>query len=265
MRKHKKFWRTTAAVLLSAIVLCTVGYFVGGIGTPRAATEYRKCLANTAETAARAVRGAVKSDNNYENYQPIADIPETENGYIPQGYCFCEALNAFVISYYHAENASILSFTDKEIGAHTKTLYLQNADGTPFRGHAGGVADDAEYLYLCEDHSIFRIPLSEIAARANGAVLTLREQMMTDVKCSYINCDGAFLYAGEFYTYYADARYGTDKTHHMQISMNELHFSRCNAYRLADVQNAFSDTPAAPAVPAFALTTPNLEIGRAHV
>lgn len=265
MRKHKKFWRTTAAVLLSAIVLCTVGYFVGGIGTPRAATEYRKCLANTAETAARAVRGAVKSDNNYENYQPIADIPETENGYIPQGYCFCEALNAFIISYYHAENASILSFTDKEIGAHTKTLYLQNADGTPFRGHAGGVADDAEYLYLCEDHSIFRIPLSEIAARANGAVLTLREQMMTDVKCSYINCDGAFLYAGEFYTYYADARYGTDKTHHMQISMNELHFSRCNAYRLADVQNAFSDTPAAPAVPAFALTTPNLVQGFARL
>lgn len=265
MRKHKKIRRGIAIVLLSALVLCTAGYFVGGTNTPRAATEYRKFLANTTETVVRAVRGAVKSDNNYENYQPIANIPETENGYIPQGYCFCEALNAFVISYYHAENASILSFTDKESGEHTKTLHLQNADGTPFRGHVGGVADDAEYLYLSDDHAVYRTPLSALAARPNGDALTLREQMMTDVKCSYINCDGEFLYAGEFYTYYADARYGTDKTHHMQISMTELHFSRCNAYRLADARNAFSDTPAAPAVPAFALTTPNLVQGFARL
>lgn len=261
MRKHKKQRRGIAVVLLSALVLCTAGYFIGGANTPRAATEYRKFLANTSETVARAVRGAVKSDNDYENYQPICNIPETENGYIPQGYCFCEALKLHVISYYHAENASVLSFTDTESGVYTKTVHLQNADGTPFKGHVGGVADDTEYLYLCEDHSVFRVPLSEISELSNGASLTLREQIMTDVKCSYINCDGEFLYAGEFYTYYADERYGTDKTHHMQISMTELHFSRCNAYRLSDLSAAFSNTPAAPAVPAEIFTTPNLVQG----
>lgn len=265
MKRSKKIRRGIAVVLLSALVLCTVGYFVGGINTPRAATEYRKFLANTAETVTRAVRGAVKSDNNYENYRPICAIPETENGYIPQGYCFCEALNQFVISYYHAENASVLSFTDAQSGTHTKTVHLQNADATPFTGHAGGVADDSEYLYLCEDHAVFRVPLTEIAALPSGASLTLREQIMTDVKCSYINCDGEFLYAGEFYTYYGDERYGTDRTHHMQISMSELHFSRCNAYRLSDCKNAFADAPAAPAVPAMVFTTPNLVQGFARL
>lgn len=265
MRKHKKIRRGIAIVLLSALVLCTAGYFVGGANTPRAATAYRKFLANTTETVSRAVRGAVKSDNDYENYQPICNIPESENGYIPQGYCFCEALEQHIISYYHAENASILSFSDTESGVHTKTVHLQNADGTPFKGHVGGVADDTEYLYLCDDHSVFRVPISAVSALENGAALTLTEQIMTDVKCSYINCDGEFLYAGEFYTYYADERYGTDKTHHMQISMTELHFSRCNAYRLSDLANAFSATPVAPAIPAMVFTTPNLVQGFARL
>ena len=265
MKKPKKIRRGIAIVLVSAILLCTVGYAVGGINTPRAATEYRKFLANTAETVTRGVRGAIKSDNDYENYQPICNIPETENGYIPQGYCFCEALKLHIISYYHAENASVLSFTDAESGEHTKTVHLQNADGTTFQGHVGGVADDTEYLYLCEDHAVYRVPLATVSTLSNGAVLTLSEQIMTDVKCSYINCDGEFLYAGEFYTYYSDGRYGTDATHHMQISMTELHFSRCNVYRLSDLTNAFSASPAAPAVPAFALTTPNLVQGFARL
>ncbi len=265
MHKHKKLRRAIAAVLLSAIVLCTAGYFVGGANTPRAATEYRKFLANTEETVSRAIRGAVKSDNDYENYQPICNIPETANGYIPQGYCYCEALKLHIISYYHAENASVLSFSDAENGMHTKTVYLQNADGTPFKGHVGGVADDTEYLYLCEDHSVFRVPLSTVSALQNGATIILREHIMTDVKCSYINCDGEFLYAGEFYTYYADGRYSTDRTHHMQISMTELHFAHCNAYRLSDLKNAFSDTPVAPAVPSMVFTTPNLVQGFARL
>lgn len=263
--KHKKLQRGIAIVLLSALVLCTAGYFAGGTNTPRAATEYRKFLANTSETVTRAVRGAVKSDNNYENYQMLCAISETENGYIPQGYCFCEALEQHIISYYHAESASILSFTDTKSGAHIKTLHLQNTDGTPFTGHVGGVADDTEYLYLCDNHSIFRVPLSEVYELADGAALMLNEQIMTDVKCSYINCDGEFLYAGEFYTYYSDERYGTDSTHHMQISMTELHFSRCNAYRLSELTNAFCTSPTAPAAPSFALTTPNLVQGFARL
>ncbi len=261
----KKAGKIVCVILACALLTSALAYFVGGLSTPRAATGFRKVLAGGSETVTRAVRGFIKSDNNYTGYQPLCAIPETENGYVPQGYCRCETLGMYVISDYHAENASVLTFSDIESGARKKTLHLKNADGSDFTGHAGGVADDAEYLYICEDNTVFRIPLEEISALSDGDSLTLREKILTDVKCSYINCDGTFLYAGEFYTYYSDKRYGTDETHHMQVSMTELHFSRCNAYRLSQIAGAFAEKPVAPAAPEMVFTTPNLVQGFARL
>lgn len=261
----RKIGKGICIVLICILLVGLLAYIVGGLQTPRAVTGFRAGLANTSEWILRGVRGFFKSNNDYGGYQELCVIPETENGYVPQGYCYCEALNMYVISYYHGDAASVLSLADVQSGVHIKTLRLQNADGSDFTGHAGGIADDAQYLYICEDNTVFRVLLSKISALADGDVLILSEKMLTDVKCSYLNCDDEYLYAGEFYTYYGDDRYGTDATHHMQVSMRETHFSRCNVYRLSDIDKAFAVTPVAPGIPVMAFTTPNLVQGFARL
>ncbi len=261
----KKIGKVIAIVLACAIVVGVAGYFIGGVNTPRAATGYRAFLANATEYIERGVRGAVKSDNDYTGYMELAAIPEVENGYVPQGYCYCETLNSHVISYYHDDEASVLSFVDAATGERTKTLHLQNADGTDFTGHAGGLADSGEYLYLCSGNSVYRFSIAETDALADGGTLVLDSFVDTDVRCSYIHCDGKYLYAGEFYTYYPDDRYGTDKTHHMQMTMTEIHFSRVNAYALEPLNAAFNAGNGSVPIPAFACTTPNLVQGMARL
>lgn len=260
----KKIGKVVAVVLVCVIVVGVAGYFAGGVNTPRAVTGYRAFLANVTEYIGRGVRGAIKTDNDYTGYTELAAIPETENGYVPQGYCCCEAAGAYVISYYHDEKASILSFIDAETGQRTKTLHLQNADGTDFTGHAGGLADGGANLYLCSGNSIYRFSLETIGTLPDGGTLVLDSFVDTDVRCSYIHCDGTYLYAGEFYTYYPDARYGTDETHHMQMSMTEIHFSRLNAYALEALNAAFDAGNGMIPIPAFACTTPNLVQGMAR-
>ena len=255
MRLLGKRW-----IALTLAVLLTVGifaYVMGGINAPSAANRYRTTLAHGGEALWRGLSGIVQRSTNYTGYTPLADIPETENGYVPQGYCYCEAADAYIISYYHDKDASVLSMVDAKTGKRQKTVLLHQSDGTPFTGHAGGVADDDTYIYICDDNTIYRISLERLQTASDGAPVMLTESIVTDVKCSYIGTDGEYLYAGEFYTYYSDGRYDTDPTHHMQVSTTELSFARCNAYALSEIENAFAETPETTVTPTMSFTVPN--------
>lgn len=260
----KKKILTTAAVLLAVICIAGAGlYIAGGSHTPKAASGLRKLTANVSEAVARGIGGIFKSDNNYVDYEEFTPIPETLNGYVPQGYCQSETLGAYVISYYHESKASVLSFVDFESCSRIKTLTLRKSDGKPFTGHAGGVAADNGYLYLCDGNKIFRTALRTLSACADGEAVLLTQYITVSVKCSYLNCDGKYLYAGEFYTYYPDNRYGTDKAHHVQVTPSEIHFSRANAYALENIAALFESGETA--TPEFILTTPNLVQGLARL
>ena len=255
MRLLGKRW-----IALTLAVLLTVGifaYVMGGINAPSAANRYRTTLAHGGEVLWRGLSGIVQRSTNYTGYTPLAVIPETENGYVPQGYCYYEAADAYIISYYHDKDASVLSMVDAKTGKRQKTVVLHQNDGTPFTGHAGGVADDDTYVYICDGNTIYRISLERLQTASDGAPVMLTESIVTDVKCSYIGTDGEYLYAGEFYTYYSDGRYDTDPTHHMQVSTTELSFARCNAYALSEIENAFAETPETTVTPTMSFTVPN--------
>lgn len=263
MRLLQKRWLAfTLALLLSAGIF---GYVVSGVNAPSAANTYRTSLAHSGEVLWRGLSGIVQRSTNYTGYTPLAAIPETEKGYVPQGYCYCEAADAYIISYYHDDEASILAMVDARTGKRLKTVLLHQNDGTAFTGHAGGVADDETYVYICDGNQIYRISLDRLQAASDGAPVMLTESVVTDVKCSYIATDGEYLYAGEFYTYYSDGRYDTDPTHHMQVSTTELSFARCNAYTLSEINDAFAEIPETTVTPTAAFTVPNRVQGFARL
>lgn len=243
-----------------ALVLAAAFLF-SGFSLTGEVSEARRTVEGYVEMAVRAVRN-IFGVRSYSNYWELCDIPETGNGYVPQGYCYSESRKLHFISYYHDDAASIISVIDSKSGERIKTLTLKKADGKDFTGHAGGIAEDGTFLYVVDGKKIFRLDMNSMLLTPDGGSIFLINKVTADVKCSYLNCDGTYLYAGEFYTFTTGGSYDTDKSHHMAISLFETTYARCNAYKLSDLEFTPEGTEA---VPAMAFTTPNCVQGFARL
>jgi len=252
---------TVAIMVFSSCALTANAAFGDGIfaGTP---SNARRTIEGYAETFFRVIGSYFQLRNNYSEYTELCPIPETENGYIPQGYCQSESLNCHIVSAYKEKSASALIFVDSENGKRIKIVNLIKNSGDAFTGHAGGIATDEVFLYIANGYKINRIPLAVLALLPDGASVKIGQAIETDVKCSYLSCDGEYLYAGEFYTFDADGGYDTDTSHHRIISLFETSYSVCNAYKLEKLNGFYSgDAP----MPDFVLATPNKVQGFARL
>ena len=243
-----------------ALVLA-VAFLFSGFSLTGEVSEARRTVEGYIEMAVRAVRN-VLGVRSYGNYEELCAVPEIENGYVPQGYCYSESRKLHFISYYHGDGASVISVVDGESGERIKTLTLKKADGKDFKGHAGGIAEDGTFFYVVDGKKLFRLDMNMMLLTPDGGSLFLVNKVTTDVKCSYLNSDGVYLYAGEFYTFTTDGSYDTDKSHHMSISLFETTYARCNAYKLSELEFTPEGTDA---VPAMAFTTPNCVQGFARL
>ncbi len=252
--KLKRISAFIVAVMLFASSLA-INANAAGVGfSGGRPSELRRQVEGYAEMITRVVSSWFQFRNNYSDYTELCSIPEIENGYVPQGYCMSEALGCHIVSAYHADEASVLVFVDAESGKWIKTVKLLKNNGEIFKGHAGGIATDEAFLYIANGSKINRIALPVLALLPDGASIPLGESFETDVKCSYLSCDGEYLYAGEFYTFETDGGYDTDAEHHMAISLFESSYARCNAYKVSDLLAFYAgEMP----VPAFVLSTPN--------
>ena len=252
--KHKK--------IIAFISVISIFFF--GFSLTGEVSDFRRTVEGYLESAHRVVRRLFET-RNYSNYSGLCDIPETENGYVPQGYCFSSEKNLHFVSYYHDEKPSVISVIDAESGQRIKTLPLKLANGKDFTGHAGGIAEDGKYFYLVDGKKIYRVELNAMLSLADGEVLVLNERIYTDVKCSYLNSDGIYLYAGEFYTYTDKGTYDTDKSHHKALSLFETTYSRCNAYLISEISDDFAADADEVTVPSMVFTTPNCVQGFARL
>lgn len=246
-----------------AFVLAAAMLF-SGFSITGEVSGFRRTVEGCFEIVVRTLRSTFGT-RSYSDFKGLCDIPETENGYIPQGYCYSDSEKLHFVSYYHSEKASVISVVDDESGCRIKTLSLKKSNGKDFKGHAGGIAEDGENFYIVDGKKIYRVAMSDIISASDGASLALNEFITTDVKCSYLNCDGTYLYAGEFYTFTTDGSYDTDKSHHVALSLFETSYARCNAYLISDIKSAFSAEGAEPVKPSMIFTTPNCVQGFARM
>lgn len=244
-------------------LILVISFLFSGFAVSGEVSDIRRTIEGYMETAHRAIRSAFET-RNYSNYTELCDIPETENGYVPQGYCTNSEMNLHFISYYHSKSASIIAVVDGASGKKIKTVSL-SSNGKAFKGHAGGIAEDGTYFYVVDEKKIYRMSLAELMLLPDGGTLVMSEFITADVKCSYLNSDGKYLYAGEFYTFTTDGSYDTDKSHHMAISLFETTYSRCNAYLLSEIYDKFSAEAGDVVIPEMIFTTPNCVQGFARL
>lgn len=248
--------------LLLAVVIAFSSVAPAGAAAASGVNNIVRIIDGIFENAERLFRSFLENRKNYDSYEQLTAIPETENGFVPQGYCISENGESHIISYYHAEKASILVFVNAETGEKEKLVSLKTASGKDFTGHAGGIAQENDWLYVCHGSKIYRIAMADIVAAPNGGDVSLGASVQTDVKCSYINSDGEYLYAGEFYTFDFDGAYDTDASHHVSVAFGERSYSRCNAYKLSNFEAAFDG---GELTPDFVLATPNRVQGFARL
>ena len=256
--------KRVSGILLALVIALTCIFSAGAATSATAAgvSNFVRVIDGIFENVERFFRKTFETRKGYSDYSEIFSIPETENGYVPQGYCLNEDGNSHIISYYHADKASVLVFINAETGEKEKLVSLKTASGKEFTGHAGGIAQENDWLYVCHGNKIYRIAMADIEAVTDGGYVSLGASVQTDVKCSYINSDGEYLYAGEFYTFDFNGAYDTDSSHHISVSFTERSYSRCNAYKLNDFEAAFEG---GELIPDFVLTTPNRVQGFARL
>lgn len=251
--KKKSIKRLIIAItaILLCILLIFLSVYISGTGAPKSANDYSKAVADVSEAVERFFERVTYSNNKIDGYSPITEIPETENGYVPQGFCYCEKLGMYLISYYHAENPSILALIDAESHEHIKTVNLYDESNNAFTGHVGGIDSDGEYLYITCEESVARVRLNKLKECDESLILT--EYFYTDVKCSYLNCDSEYIYVGEFYT--GGGNYDTNEDHHIMVTPLDVSFARVNIYKLSDLD--FSGDSKTPLTPEYSFAVPN--------
>ncbi len=252
-----KIKKILSVIMLTAFVFTLAVNSTGSAAFSSEVPEAVRKIDGIFELVERTLRSKFEFRNNYAGYTEICTIPETENGYVPQGFCITEDESAYVVSYYHADKASVIAFVDASSGEKIKTVNLLKANGDIFTGHAGGIAQDCGYLYIGNGSKIYRVSMTELNALPDGGSVKLDSSVTADIKCSFINSDGEHLYAGEFYTFDMNGAYDTDASHHIAVSVFERSYARCNAYKLSDLNACFDSADKNAPAPEYALALPN--------
>ncbi len=146
------------------------------------------------------------------------EVPGLDDGFIPQGLCYVEALSSFAISGY-MEN-------DAEGNKQNSRIYLVNPDTNESRmfiidgytGHAGGIASSGNDLWISSggsassDGKIYHFS-TDLFKTENGAKIKYDGYFSVPVKGSVLYCDDNKLWVCEFYNNDKDSN-KVNKEHH---------------------------------------------------
>lgn len=137
----------------------------------------------------------------------VADVPDLNAGYVPQGATRLPQGDCFISCGYMDDDTDsrLYLLADGE----TRCITLQRADGRPYGGHAGGVTCAGDFVYISNQHQLFVLDANALAAAADGDTLAFLGSIPVPCNASFCSCDGTTLYVGE---YHADG-YETEESH----------------------------------------------------
>ncbi len=161
-------------------------------------------------------------------------VPGLFEGVIPQGLCYSEALDAFIISGYYEDGAypSVIMLVDAKSKALTAYHPLKKLDGDDYNGHAGGIACSDDYFFITSDNEAVTISLSAVKAAKNGEALTFESVFKLTTNGAFVTISGEILWTGDFVESADDVRSKiSDIT---TLDSGETFYAYCEGYTLKD-------------------------------
>lgn len=200
--------------------------------------------------------------SRYPNSHPVCDIPELDNDYVPQGFCYIDSMNLFAVTYYSAgDENSILALINPETGERVKTVKLQYADFTPCLAHVGGVADIGDSLLISSGKTVRRLKLEAVENAEDYGYVQFCGTLNADMQASYLCSYGNYLFVGQFYQFTLGGKYDTPKEQRIFAPKAKRHYAMCEQFDLSDMDKVFED---GEAVPCMVISMPNSVQGIAY-
>lgn len=133
-------------------------------------------------------------------------IPGISTGFVPQGICYDDKLDAFFVAGYATDGASPLYVVDYD-GNVLKEVTLANVDGSEFTNHAGGIAIHNDYIYLagCDDKCLYVLSYDDICESNIGDTVECLGMVGFDMgeddylRADCLTTDDDGIYVAEFY------------------------------------------------------------------
>ena len=196
-------------------------------------------------------------DNFYQSGQLSVNIPGLKEGLVPQGIAYLKEENCLLFAGYRTDkDNSALIAVSLDTNEIVKEVFLQNADGSVYNGHAGGVCVTEKNIYVSNAHKLLRIPLETYRSLPSSAACAFAEVIPVPVNSSYCCYDNGILWVGEFQY---GTSYKTDKSHRANTADGRYQAWTCGYVLDPETENELKPTALTSdgdAVPDYILSTP---------
>lgn len=181
----------------------------------------------------------------YPKFNKVANkeffIPGLDEKFVPQGLAYSEENKVFIISGYMADGEpSRIYIIEEENKNNVKYITLKNGDNA-YMGHAGGVAEFGDTLWLAGDKKVERVNLKAIINAKNKDVIPIECSTETGNGCDFLWENEGYLIVGEFYH---KKDYLTDESHHITLKDGKINHALAFAYKIDNLtEMGFENSP----------------------
>lgn len=157
---------------------------------------------------------------SYGSFYEIAskefNIPGLSEGFTPQGLCYENNTNSFMVSGYMKNgSASRIYVVDAKTYKSKGYFTLIDSNGKDYVGHAGGIATDGSSVWVCGDGNVVRFSMSQIRNFSNKAKIDIIDNFEVLNGADFVTVQQGNLWVGEFHR---DGKYSTQDSHHVETS-----------------------------------------------
>ena len=160
--------------------------------------------------------GHILHSEFYNSSFPIETIPGLSDDFVPQGVTVTDDGTILICGYSSSDNPSRIYAIDD---GKERVVYLENEDGTVYKGHAGGITSSGDYVYISNASKIFILRLKDVLSTPSGDKLSFIGHFSVPCRSSYCSSDGNYLYVGEYYA----PGYNTDESHRLTTLDGKTH------------------------------------------
>ncbi|SFC91009.1 Lamin Tail Domain [Bacillus sp. OV322] len=230
--------------------------------------ESAKSAIYTVRPGHQLIRQVERSANNKNpNYQALWNIssdgpviPGLAQDLVPQGLGYYKKKDwLFTINYLDDGRPGTLCVINAATEKLIKSIELYNPDGTPYRGHAGGVAVSKDHVWVSSEKYLFTLNISDIVTAQNNDEIKFTNQIPVPVEAAYdvYDDDYGILWVGEFYE---PSSYPTDPSHHLVNRTGEMQYAWMVGYKIKNSTDMLSSEQwnknyEQPATPDYVLST----------
>ncbi len=171
---------------------------------------------HTTESVTSCEKTSAMYDKFYAAGELSVRIPGCAQDFVPQGLAYLAEENWMLFAGYSSgDRQSSLIAVDMESNEVVKEIFLNNVDGTPYMGHAGGVCITEKNIFVSNNEHLYRLSLAAFRAAAASAACNFDEAIPVPCRSSYCQYNDGILWVGEFQY---GTEYPTDRSHRIKTA-----------------------------------------------